>query len=83
MDFKVGQGVSRGMLIMWKSCMFTLKFSFRGEGYVVICVDWEDICYYIVNIYSSCNLDNKRRLWRDLSAFIQKFMLGDRCIGGI
>lgn len=36
-------GRSGGMLMLWKSCIITISFSFNGEGYLGICVEWQAI----------------------------------------
>lgn len=75
-------GRSGGMLIMWKPCIFHISFCFRGEGFVGISVLWKDIHIYLINIYSSCNIDTNRRLWNQLCEFKSKFPKGGWCVVG-
>jgi hypothetical protein len=61
-------GNSGGILSIWNKASATLIFSFIGEGFVGVCVEWgpnRKVCF-IVNIYSSCDIVAKRRLWRNL-----------------
>lgn len=62
--------------------MFSLNYSFRGEGFVGICIYWEDRHYYIVNIYSSCMLVSKRRIWQELLTFKRNVHAGEWCVRG-
>lgn len=59
---------------MWLANSMEIKFlnlifSFRGEGFIGICVRWCDSIYFIVNIYSSYFMANKRKLWKGLCEF--------------
>lgn len=43
-------GASGGMLIMWRKILLAPIYSFRGEGYMVICVEMNDRLTYYVNV---------------------------------
>lgn len=73
---------SGGILILLKLGFFTLNFSFRGEGFVGISVDWQLGSYFIVNVYSSYLLLNKRKLWMELKDFRDRYIVGEWCIRG-
>lgn len=59
--------------------MFHLIFSFSGEGFMGINVIWCDLFIYIMNIYSSCFIQNKRKLWKE-SYDLKKVSSGEWCI---
>lgn len=42
--------------------------SFLGVGFLGICVEVgsSTVPFYIVNVYSPCSMDGKRKLWVDL-----------------
>jgi exonuclease III len=63
-------GNSGGMLSIWRKSSSTLIFSFVGEGYVGVCLEWgvERRRCFVVNVYSKCDLLVKRRLWETLTS---------------
>jgi exonuclease III len=75
-------GLSGGLLIMWNKDLFTLRHSFTGDGFLGICVEWMAGLLYIVNIYSSCLLSGKKKLWADLLDFKSNNDQGEWCLGG-
>jgi hypothetical protein len=61
-------GNSGGILSIWNNALASLIFSFIGEGFVGVCLEWgvtKKVCF-MVNVYSSCDLLAKRRLWGNL-----------------
>lgn len=70
-----------GLFHMSKKYIFSLNFSFKGEGFVCLCVDWDGNWYFIVNVYSSCMLEGKGRLWREMIDFKHRYSKGEWCIG--
>lgn len=48
---------------------------------MVIFSEWNGHIYFIINIYSSCNIYDKRKLWGDLINLKSKFNHGDWCLG--
>lgn len=71
------EGLSGGLLIIWNSDLADAVFSFSGRGFVGVCAKWKtsnNICF-LVNVYSPCDFDGKKELWKDL-------LLCKRCFGG-
>lgn len=62
--------------------MFGLDFSFSGEGFVGININWKGFNSYLVNIYSLCMLLNNMICWKRLIDFKSKFHMGEGCICG-
>jgi hypothetical protein len=61
-------GNSGGILSLWRKSLGNLVFSFTGDGFVGVCldlVDQEARCC-VINVYSKCNLRDKRRLWQEV-----------------
>jgi hypothetical protein len=61
-------GNSGGILSIWSKSMASLKFTFSGDGFMGVCLEWGALkkeCF-VVNVYSSCDLNAKRRLWENL-----------------
>lgn len=56
-------GMLGGIITLWKKGTVGVDSSFKGDGYLGIKILWKDISYYIVNIYSSCELSKKIILW--------------------
>lgn len=67
------QGRSCGLLIMWKTGTSILNFSFKGEGFIGINLLWKGKSIYVVNIYSSCTINNKKKLCSQLCVCKRKF----------
>lgn len=67
--YKASTGMSGGLLILWKSGLLKLIFSFMGEGFLGICVEWghSNSRCFLVNVYSLCDLLGKRRLRTELA----------------
>lgn len=76
------QGRSRGLIIIWKTGTFILNFSFKGEGFIGINVLWKGKSIYVVNIYSSCTIHNKKKLCSQLCVCKRKFPKGEWCVSG-
>ncbi|PNX55006.1 hypothetical protein L195_g048630 [Trifolium pratense] len=49
-------GLSGGLLSVWNIGIFTFKFSFTGDDFLGVCIEWNSGLLYIVNIYSPCSL---------------------------
>jgi hypothetical protein len=77
-------GSSGGILSVWRKSMSSLLFSFIGEGYVGVCLEWgveRHICF-VVNVYAKCDLVAKRSLWEALRSSKLRFGSGLWCILG-
>ncbi|XP_058775098.1 uncharacterized protein LOC131649352 [Vicia villosa] len=75
-------GRSGGLITLWRKYNLEVLTSFRGEGYLGIKVRWKDNDYYVVNIYSSCDIVKKKRMWTDLLELKLKFNDGEWIMGG-
>ncbi|KAK2445688.1 hypothetical protein QL285_016590 [Trifolium repens] len=79
---KESSGLSGVLLSIWNTDLFSYRYSFTGDGFLGICVEWKSSLLYIVNIYSSCTLSGKRKLWNDLIEFKMNNEPGEWCLGG-
>ncbi|KAK2458146.1 DNA-(apurinic or apyrimidinic site) endonuclease [Trifolium repens] len=62
------EGRSGGILSIWSKSNNLLIFSFMGDGFVGVCLEWgllKTICF-VVNVYSKCDLASKRTLWNNI-----------------
>jgi hypothetical protein len=58
---------SGGILSIWGKSQNSLIFTFMGEGFVGVFLEWglrKSVCI-VVNVYSKCDLNAKRRLWNN------------------
>lgn len=82
--FLPSEGASGGILSLWSKSNSSFISSFNGEGCLGVCLEWGPLKYkcIIVNIYSKCDLEAKKRLWNNLLAM--KRVYGDAawCILG-
>lgn len=58
---KGAKGSSGGMLTLWNATCFNFLCSFEGEGFIGIQLNWKNKIVYVVNVYSYCFIQNKRR----------------------
>ena len=79
---KKSNGLSGGLLSVWNKDLFSFRYSFTGDGFLGVCVEWKAGLLYIVNVYSSCNISGKRKLWTDLIDFKLNNEPGEWCLGG-
>ncbi|KAK2452148.1 DNA-(apurinic or apyrimidinic site) endonuclease [Trifolium repens] len=78
------EGRSGGILSIWSKSNNSLIFSFKGEGFVGVCLEWglsKSICF-VVNVYSKCDIVSKRRLWSNLLNFKRGLGDGRWCVVG-
>ncbi|XP_058784306.1 uncharacterized protein LOC131659082 [Vicia villosa] len=75
-------GASEGTAILWRKDFLNLRFSFRGEGFLGLCVEKEGSLIYFVNVYAACELNSRRSLWKSLIDFKLKNVPGSWCVGG-
>jgi exonuclease III len=82
--FRASEGNSGGILSIWRKSCATLLYSFQGEGYVGVCLEWgvERIKCFLINVYSKCDLPGKRRLWDNLVGERQSREGGAWCVLG-
>jgi hypothetical protein len=61
-------GNSGGILSIWRKSNFSLVFSFMGDGYVGVCLEWgisKTVCF-VLNVYSKCDILSKQILWNNI-----------------
>ncbi|CAJ2673212.1 unnamed protein product [Trifolium pratense] len=80
--FKESRGLSSGMLSVWNKDLFSFRYSFSGDSYLSVCVEWKNGLLYIINVYSPCNMSGKRKLWSDLINLKLNNEPGEWCLGG-
>jgi hypothetical protein len=82
--FVPAQGANGGMLSLWSKSNANLIFSFSGEGFLGVCIDWgvRELRCYIVNVYSKCDLASKKILWSNLIMSKGGFGAGNWCVVG-
>ncbi|GLT59702.1 hypothetical protein SLA2020_325070 [Shorea laevis] len=80
---QAANGAFGGILIIWNSRVFRKLSSFEGTGFLGVFGMWGDynIPCYFVNVYSSCDLAQKRCLWEILSDLVTS-KKGNWCIAG-
>jgi exonuclease III len=66
--FLPSKGNSGGILSIWGNSHLSLIFTFVGVGFVGVCLESLDdhVRYCVLNIYSKCNLNDKRQMWNDI-----------------
>ncbi|PNY16691.1 cysteine-rich receptor-like protein kinase [Trifolium pratense] len=82
--FLPSEGSSGGILSIWNKVNSNLVFTFMGEGFVGVCLEWgvlKNICF-IVNVYSKCDILSKRRLWNNILMSKAGFGGGNWCVVG-
>lgn len=76
------EGMSGDIISLWNTDKVDVLFSLRGEGFLVIKVMWEENLYYVCNVYSSCVLSDKRKLWKNLLDNMSQFHDGEWILDG-
>ncbi|XP_058760862.1 uncharacterized protein LOC131634227 [Vicia villosa] len=71
-----------GILIMWRKDFFKVIYSFKGEGFLGLCVEKENKRIYFVNFYASCDHNSRLRSWKRLLDIKRRSSDGSWCIGG-
>lgn len=79
---KNANGMSGGLLSVWKSDIMEVMFYFSGDHLMGVCAKIQGNICYIVNVYSACSMARKRRLWVNLRNLKEDFEEEDRCIVG-
>lgn len=83
-NYFLANGNSGGMLSIWDVNKGNLVFSFFGSGFSGVCLEWatmKERCF-VVNIYSSCTMEGKRKLWDELRMTKKGFGKGLWCCVG-
>lgn len=81
-SFSNSEGRSGGLITLWKKYSLSVISSFKGDGFLGIKVKWKEDAYYIVNVYSSCELAKKKRMWGVLLELKKRFCDGEWVLGG-
>ncbi|XP_058783019.1 uncharacterized protein LOC131657664 [Vicia villosa] len=81
-SFSNSVGRSGGWIILWNSINMEVISSFRGDGFLGIKVLWKNDIYYVVNVYSSCDIIKKKLLWQELLRLKNAFTDGEWIFGG-
>lgn len=68
--------------MLWRREIFASKFSFRREIFVGIKANFKGTICYFVSVYSSCNLEMKRKMWEQLITLKMKWSDGKWCVAG-
>ncbi|MCI24695.1 cytochrome P450, partial [Trifolium medium] len=82
--FLPSEGRSGGILSIWRKSQNSLVFSFVGDGFVGVCLEWgvlKSICF-VINVYSKCDISSKRRLWNNLLNCKRGLGVGRWCVVG-
>lgn len=69
-------GESRGIVALWRNESIEPIFSFKGENFMGVKINWNNL-YYVVNIYSACSISLKRILWREILELKKKLVDGE------
>ncbi|GKU90664.1 hypothetical protein SLEP1_g4631 [Rubroshorea leprosula] len=80
---KSSLGASGGLIIIWNRAVLQKVSVFEGEGYIGIQGLWgaDALPCFLCNVYSPCDLERKRSVWRELEQMIRKNK-GCWCLGG-
>ncbi|XP_058763699.1 uncharacterized protein LOC131637125 [Vicia villosa] len=81
-SFSNSSGRSGGLLTLWKEDVVEVINSFKGEGYLGVKFRKNLNFFYLVNVYSSCDIDKKRRLWSRLLELKESYDDGEWIMGG-
>ncbi|XP_058760896.1 uncharacterized protein LOC131634265 [Vicia villosa] len=81
-SFSNSSGRSGGLLTLWRGDAVDVVLSFKGEGYLGVKVSKNNNFFYLINVYSPCDLVKKRILWRKLLELKDVFNDGEWIIGG-
>ncbi|XP_058742235.1 uncharacterized protein LOC131614691 [Vicia villosa] len=75
-------GASGGILILWKKDLFIPLFSFRGLGFLGLCVSLKGKRTFFINGYAPCELSARRRSWSHLLDIKKNCPESNWCVGG-
>ncbi|CAK8532224.1 unnamed protein product [Lathyrus sativus] len=81
-SYSKAHGFSRVIITIWKEQFVQTSFSFSGKMYHGTKVEWNSDIFHLVNIYSTCDILSKRKLWKESIEFKNKFTNGAWIMGG-
>jgi hypothetical protein len=82
--FLPAEGNSGGILSIWRNVNSSLIFTFIGEGFVGVCLEWgvRKNIFFMVNVYAKCDIIAKRGLWDNICMSKRGFGEGIWCVVG-
>lgn len=83
-EFLPSEGNSGGILSIWRKSLSKVHYTFSGEGFVGVSLEWGVLrrrCV-IINVYAKCEIEAKRRLWERLTIARRNLGEGGWCIMG-
>ncbi|XP_058741126.1 uncharacterized protein LOC131613476 [Vicia villosa] len=81
-SYSSSTGNSGGITTLWKEESVEEIFSFKGEGFLEVKLCSKGICFYVVNIYSPCALEQKRKLRESIIQLRLKYSDADWVLDG-
>ncbi|XP_057425694.1 uncharacterized protein LOC130719065 [Lotus japonicus] len=85
-EWKMVPSINRGggILCIWKQGIFNLQEFVIGNGFLGLVGVWGDmtVSSVIVNVYSSCHIEEKRRMWEELLDWKRRSSSTIWCVGG-
>jgi hypothetical protein len=82
--FLPSDGASGGILSIWGKSNSNLIYTFSGEGFIGVCLEWGVLktnCF-VINVYSKCDLVSKRSLWSSIILSKRHYGSGNWCVVG-
>lgn len=82
--FKPSEGRSGGLLSVWNRKIFSMTDSSVGDGFLVVRGIWgpDNLPCGIINIYSSCILEEKKLLWEEIGEILSRELDRRWCLMG-
>ncbi|XP_058751965.1 uncharacterized protein LOC131625083 [Vicia villosa] len=81
-SFSASEGLSGGLLSIWRTQTVSVLASFSRPGFLGSKVLWKGDYFYVFNVYSACALPLKRILWTRLIDLKNKYQDGEWIIAG-
>ncbi|XP_057453055.1 uncharacterized protein LOC130744910 [Lotus japonicus] len=85
-DWKAKPAINRagGLLCIWRKDTFKLHDCLMGNGFIGLLGSWgeHEVDCVIVNVYSSCILEEKRTLWAQLVEWKRRSAVLAWCVAG-
>jgi exonuclease III len=77
-------GRSGGLLTLWDGDKGKLLYSFQGQGFLGVCLEWgqKKVRVLTLNVYAPCNFEAKKQLWVELLVAKRTYTADLWCILG-
>lgn len=75
-------GLSGGLLTIWRKGIFDLLFSFSNSDFLGLAVQMESKMIYLINVYSRCAIRRKREMWSKILSEKARLSPGLWVVGG-